>query len=234
MYILAQILHDWDDDRCRVILGNCCRAMRPEGKLLVVEQVLPPANEPSLGKWLDLHMLVLLTGRERSEAEYRNLLRAAGFELTKSFPPPRGEHRRRRPRVAGSTGAASFAELGTSRGGAPRRAPRGPTVLASQATAGETTEADDQDMLQVRTGWFHERSRRAVYSGLCRYTAENGNSGLVVRRRHGPRAVRQVGTTSAGRRRTALVNCAHLESHANIASAIRRTGTESDLALAPW
>ena len=60
MYILAQILHDWDDERCGVILRNCRRAMPPAGKLLVVEQVLPPANEPSPSKWLDLHMLVLL------------------------------------------------------------------------------------------------------------------------------------------------------------------------------
>lgn len=89
-YILAQILHDWDDERCRVILENCRRAMRPEGKLLVVEQVLPPANEPAFGKWLDLHMLVLLTGRERTEAEYRALLRASGFELTGVIPTSSG------------------------------------------------------------------------------------------------------------------------------------------------
>lgn len=89
-YILAQILHDWDDERCQIILRNCRQAMRPDGKLLVVEQVLPPANEPSLGKWLDLHMLVLLTGRERTEAEYRALLEAAGFELTKVIPTRSG------------------------------------------------------------------------------------------------------------------------------------------------
>lgn len=80
-YLLAQILHDWDDERCRVILDNCRRAMLADGRLLIVEQVLPPANEPSLGKWLDLHMLVLLTGRERSQAEYAALLESAGFEL---------------------------------------------------------------------------------------------------------------------------------------------------------
>jgi hypothetical protein len=90
VYILAQILHDWGYDRCRVILGNCRRAMRPTSKLLVVEQVLPPANEPSVGKWLDLHMLVLLSGRERTETEYRDLLGAAGFELTKVIPTSSG------------------------------------------------------------------------------------------------------------------------------------------------
>ena len=90
VYVLAQILHDWDDQRCQIILGNCRNAIRAEGRLLVVEQVLPRANEPALGKWLDLHMLVLLTGRERTEAEYRTLLRAAGFELVRVIPTQSG------------------------------------------------------------------------------------------------------------------------------------------------
>ena len=90
VYLLAQILHDWDDERCRVILGTIHRAMRPDGTLLVVEQVLPPGDEPSFGKWLDLHMLVLLAGRERAEAEYRALLGGAGFELTRVVPTRSG------------------------------------------------------------------------------------------------------------------------------------------------
>lgn len=57
--------------------------MGASGKLLVVEQVLPPGNEPFLGKWLDLHMLVLLTDRERTEAEYWELLDTAGFDLAR-------------------------------------------------------------------------------------------------------------------------------------------------------
>lgn len=90
VYVLAQILHDWDDDKSRLILSNCHRAMGASGKLLVVEQVLPPGNEPFLGKWLDLHMLVLLTGRERTEAEYRELLGAAGFDLARVVPTRSG------------------------------------------------------------------------------------------------------------------------------------------------
>ncbi len=82
-YVLAQILHDWDDEHCSVILRNCRQVIHSDGKLLVVEQVLPPANEPSLGKWLDLHMLVLLGGQERTESGYQLLLAAAGFELTR-------------------------------------------------------------------------------------------------------------------------------------------------------
>jgi SAM-dependent methyltransferase len=89
-YILAQILHDWDDERSQRILQNCRSAMAPAGRLLIVELVLPPGNEPSLGKLLDLHMLVLLTGRERTEAEYRDLLGSAGFRLTRVIPTRSG------------------------------------------------------------------------------------------------------------------------------------------------
>jgi hypothetical protein len=89
-YILAQILHDWDDARCHSILVNCRRAMRPGGKILVVEQVLAPANEPSFGKWLDLHMLVMVTGRERTETEYAALFETAGLKLTRVIPTATG------------------------------------------------------------------------------------------------------------------------------------------------
>jgi hypothetical protein len=89
-YLLAGVLHNWDDERGCLILANCQRAMRPAAKLLVVGQVLPPGNEPSFGKWLDLHMLVLQTGRERTAAEYRALLEAAGFELTRVLPTSAG------------------------------------------------------------------------------------------------------------------------------------------------
>jgi ubiquinone/menaquinone biosynthesis C-methylase UbiE len=89
-YILAQILHDWDDAQCTAILGNCRRALRPRGKLLIIEQVLPPANEPSFSKWLDLHMLVMLGGRERTRAEYGAVLEANGLELAEVIPTRAG------------------------------------------------------------------------------------------------------------------------------------------------
>jgi hypothetical protein len=89
-YVLAQILHDWDDERCHSILVNCRRAMHADGKILVVEQVLAPANEPSFGKWLDLHMLVLVTGRERTESEYAALFEKAGLTLTRVLPTASG------------------------------------------------------------------------------------------------------------------------------------------------
>lgn len=86
VYLLSFILHDWDDERSIAILKNCQRAMAPDGRLLLIEQVIPHANEPSFSKMYDLHMLVLMGGRERTEAEYRMLLHAAGFRLTTIIP----------------------------------------------------------------------------------------------------------------------------------------------------
>ncbi|HEX3273064.1 MAG TPA: methyltransferase, partial [Ktedonobacterales bacterium] len=80
-YVLAQILHDWDDDRSLVILRQIRQVIPDQGKLLIVELILPEGDEPFLGKWLDLHMLVLLGGQERTVAQYATLLHAAGFEL---------------------------------------------------------------------------------------------------------------------------------------------------------
>jgi O-methyltransferase domain len=89
-YLLAQILHDWDDERSTAILRQCRRAMPMHGKLLVIELVLPPGEEPFFGKWLDLHMLVLLGARERTAEEYRALLESAGFELARVIPTRAG------------------------------------------------------------------------------------------------------------------------------------------------
>ena len=87
-YILKWIIHDWDDEQSVAILKNCHRAMVPSGKLLLVEAVIPQSDEPSFGKFIDLNMLVMTGGRERTEAEYRNLLAAAGFELTRIVSTP--------------------------------------------------------------------------------------------------------------------------------------------------
>lgn len=80
-YILKWVLHDWDNDRCVTILRNCHRAMTPDGKLCVIEAVIPSGNEPFFHKLMDLNMLVMTGGRERTEAEYRALFEAAGFHL---------------------------------------------------------------------------------------------------------------------------------------------------------
>jgi hypothetical protein len=89
-YVLAQILHDWDDERSVAILRQCRRAMPAHGKLLVVDLVLPPGEEPFFGKWLDLHMLVLLGARERTSTEYDALFRTAGFALARVVPTAAG------------------------------------------------------------------------------------------------------------------------------------------------
>jgi SAM-dependent methyltransferase len=81
VYLLSHIIHDWTEDQCVAILGNCRRAMGPTGRLLIVEMVLPDGNAPHPGKLLDLAMLVMPGGQERTEAEYAALLGRAGFEL---------------------------------------------------------------------------------------------------------------------------------------------------------
>lgn len=83
-------MHDWDDERSIAILEQCRRVIPGDGKVLVVELVLPPGNEPSFGKWLDLHMLAVASGRERTAAEYDALFRAAGFALGRVTPTPAG------------------------------------------------------------------------------------------------------------------------------------------------
>jgi hypothetical protein len=85
-YLMKYILHDWDDDRCVRILGLCREAMAPGGRVLVVENVIEPGNQPSWGKLLDVNMLALLTGRERTKAEFRELLGRAGLQLRRVVP----------------------------------------------------------------------------------------------------------------------------------------------------
>ena len=79
-YVLSGILHDWDDERAGAILATI-RASAPSGaRVLATESVVPPGNDPNGAKWLDLLMLVLAGGRERTEAEWRRLLEGAGLE----------------------------------------------------------------------------------------------------------------------------------------------------------
>ncbi len=85
-YLLRHIIHDWDPEKATRIPRNIHRAMGSGGKLLVVESILPLGNEPSFGKLLDLAMLVIPGGEERTEDEYRKLYAAAGFQLTHSVP----------------------------------------------------------------------------------------------------------------------------------------------------
>jgi hypothetical protein len=88
VYLLRHILHDWDDDRAVRILANCRRAMGPAGRLLLIETVLRPDGGPALGTFLDLVMLVMTGGRERTELEYGAVLAAAGFRLVRVVSTP--------------------------------------------------------------------------------------------------------------------------------------------------
>jgi hypothetical protein len=85
-YFLRHIIHDWDDEKSKVILRNIHQAMPENAKLMVVEHVLPPGNEPSFGKLLDLNMLLLPGGVEREAEEFRALYQEAGFRLTRIVP----------------------------------------------------------------------------------------------------------------------------------------------------
>lgn len=89
-YLLANVLHDWPDERAGVILANCRRAMSTGSTLLIVEMIIPPGNEPSAAKLLDLEMLVVTGGRERTEGEFRALLAAAELSLERILPVGQG------------------------------------------------------------------------------------------------------------------------------------------------
>jgi hypothetical protein len=86
VYVLSAILHDWDDERAGSILRSCRAAGRADSRLLIVDAVIAPGNDPDWMKILDLLMLVAVGGRERSEAEWRALLVANGFRLVPPVP----------------------------------------------------------------------------------------------------------------------------------------------------
>ncbi|GGL11871.1 methyltransferase [Sphaerisporangium melleum] len=88
VYLLSRILHDWDDDRCAALLRGCAEAMRPGAELLVIERVVTAGSYLPLA--FDLHMMVMTGGRERTEAEYRALLRGAGLTPGKLVDLPLG------------------------------------------------------------------------------------------------------------------------------------------------
>ncbi len=97
VYVLAQILHDWSDDEAVAILKRCRDAIPDGGRLLIVEHVVPAGNAPHPAKLLDLHMLVLLGGRERTENQWAELLTSGGFELVAVTQGPRSALLEARP-----------------------------------------------------------------------------------------------------------------------------------------
>jgi O-methyltransferase domain len=79
-YVLSAIIHDWDDERAATILRNIRDAAAADARVLIAESVVPPGNDADGAKWLDLLMLVLAGGRERTESEWRVLLEDAALE----------------------------------------------------------------------------------------------------------------------------------------------------------
>ncbi|MFD8377073.1 methyltransferase [Streptomyces sp. NPDC059679] len=88
VYVLSYILHDWDDASCGRILGSLVQAANPGARLVVIEAVLPEGDEPHLAKTVDLTMLAMHTGRERTANEYDELLDKSGFTLDRILPTP--------------------------------------------------------------------------------------------------------------------------------------------------
>lgn len=85
-YVLSHIIHDWSEEQCLTILGHCRRALTPKGRLLIVEMVITPGDAFHPGKLLDITMLVMPGGQERTESEYAQLLGKAGFRLERVVP----------------------------------------------------------------------------------------------------------------------------------------------------
>jgi hypothetical protein len=85
-YILKRVLHDWNDDIAVSLLGRCREAMSRDGRALTLDAVVPPDNQPHRSKTMDILMMALLGGGERTEQEFRELYRRAGLKLTKIVP----------------------------------------------------------------------------------------------------------------------------------------------------
>jgi SAM-dependent methyltransferase len=81
IYVAKKVVHDWNDERAAVILRNCRKAMQPNGKVLVAETLVPPGDEPDGIKSIDVVMLVVTGGLERTETQYASLFGAAGLRL---------------------------------------------------------------------------------------------------------------------------------------------------------
>lgn len=87
-YIMKYILHDWDDERAVKILTHCRHSMAPDATVLVVDCVIPQGNNPSWGKLLDITMMTLTGGCERTEEQFKALFHEAGLTLTRIIPTP--------------------------------------------------------------------------------------------------------------------------------------------------
>jgi len=81
--VLSNILHDWPDEKCITIMKNCRDMLNREGKLIVLEAVIPPGNSFSISKLLDLEVFLMGGGCERTKKEFENLMGHSGFRLSR-------------------------------------------------------------------------------------------------------------------------------------------------------
>ena len=86
LHVLCQVLHNWDDEHVRTIVGNCQAASRPGGGLMVIEYVLPGDPQPSLANLLDLIMMLVVGGRERTRSGLEAIIGPAGYHLVRDTP----------------------------------------------------------------------------------------------------------------------------------------------------
>ncbi|MEP5153384.1 methyltransferase [Planktotalea sp.] len=88
LYVLRHIIHDWDDAKSVQILKNCAAKMKPGAKLLIIDCVIPAGNDWFPGKFIDLHMLLLAGGKERTGVEFGDVLKKAGLNMKQILPTP--------------------------------------------------------------------------------------------------------------------------------------------------
>ena len=86
LYVLKQILHDWNDEQAATILRNCAKSMTPRGRVAIVEMVIPDDRSATPAQLMDVNMLAILPGRERTQAEYTALLSDAGLRFERLVP----------------------------------------------------------------------------------------------------------------------------------------------------
>jgi hypothetical protein len=86
LHVLSQVLHNWDDEHVRQIARNCQRSAWPGASLIVIEPVLPSVPEPAVGHLMDILMMTLLGGRERTREQHQALIEPAGYAFTREVP----------------------------------------------------------------------------------------------------------------------------------------------------
>ncbi len=89
-YTMRWIIHDWADAESIAILSNIRKAMKPDSRVVLIEEIIPETPELTWAKWLDLHMLAMAGGKERTVAEYKELYSQSGFDLERVIPTSAG------------------------------------------------------------------------------------------------------------------------------------------------